>query len=1366
MRGHRRIAGCFSGFFFLCAAGCGTESQAPSDAAGPSEVDASTGSTASPRPAQTPRVAVLAADRHRDVPTLLRVTNRQAASAGASVESAARAHLGRYSTRYRTTPSDLAQASVRFVNDQGRGPILVAFRQYRDGVEVLGSDVKVLMRRNLDLVAIGGTPRAVGRIQGSFVQGPRDVLVTALRHQRGLASSVGDWDAQGDGPGGYSRFLLRSGGSLSGGGVRLVEPARVKAAYFPRGEVLVPAYVAEVITSLTGERSHLAHRYVVSGVDGEVLSSQDLQTSAHSYRVWAEPAGTLTPQDGPQGDFTPHPTGVPDGTLPTFTAAGLVTVEGLNTGPLGSPDAWLPSNATVTTGNNVDAYADQSAPDGYSSGDVRASTTSAGVFDHPYDTAAEPMSSSSQVMAAVTQLFYTTNWLHDWYYDSGFDEAAGNAQTDNFGRGGLPGDPLLAEAQDGALPPTSNRDNANMTTPADGSSPRLQMYLWSAPERRLVELDPGGVVAAESGEFGPQQFDVTGTVALADDGVAPTSDACEAFVGDVAGRIALVRRGTCTFVTKVQNAQDAGAIGVIVANDVSGGPPAMGGTSTTITIPTLSIGMDDGDDLQSSLSSSTVGGRLLRVTGVERSGSLDGSIVAHEWGHYLHMRLAPCGTDMCGAMSEGWADFVALHMMLRENDDLDGAFPMGVYAAEALSPDAYFGLRRAPYSRSFDINALTFRHVSDGEALPTQAPLWPNASPNSELHNAGEIWATMLFHAYGALVEQTRLPAAPRSFEQVRRLMSDYVVLGLQLAPPEPTFLEMRDALLTAAAANEVSDSVTLAAAFAERGAGTCAVSAPRDSTNFAGVVESYALSPRIELGPIGLRDAPGCGSDEDGVLDRGEQGWVTVELTNAGPAEATDVQVEVTSAPPVLTFPVGPSVQVGSIAGFATRSVEVPVAMDAATTGVQTLTLEISAAAPQACESPLTGGNTLRANTDEVAASSATDDVESAESLWSPEGSDAQLIWSRSTLDATDFFWHGLDYSAPSDTALVSPPLPVSATSSLVVSFWHRHQFEQSDGEDWDGGVVEISRDDGAHWEDVSNYVDPGYAGPLSTLASNPLGGRPAYVGTSSDWPDYEQVNLDFGTSMAAETVRLRFRIGTDEAVSDYGWELDDIAFSGIETTPFGQVLEDAGDVCAGAGGQGGAAGGSGEPTGGVAGVLGGTGGSATPGGNAGAAGLPGAAGQPGRLEAAGSAGWFGIAGDGGSLRGGSPPSAGAAGETSPSASSGSGGEGARAGATGSGGAPPSAAGSAAQEAGGPGIEAAGHGGERASPGASGDAGSEGSVDDAGAAGAGTESSSSDSGCGCTMPGRRGSSVGSMLALVAVLLVPRVRRRASRIRG
>ena len=75
-------------------------------------------------------------------------------------------------------------------------------------------------------------------------------------------------------------------------------------------------------------------------------------------------------------------------------------------------------------------------------------------------------------------LFYITNWYHDLLYHLGFTEAAGNFQQDNFGRGGKGSDFLLADAQDG-----SGTNNANFGTPADGASPRMQMYLWTGPNR-------------------------------------------------------------------------------------------------------------------------------------------------------------------------------------------------------------------------------------------------------------------------------------------------------------------------------------------------------------------------------------------------------------------------------------------------------------------------------------------------------------------------------------------------------------------------------------------------------------------------------------------------------------------------------------------------------------------------------------------------------------------------------------------------------------------------------------------------------------------------------------------------------------------
>jgi hypothetical protein len=55
--------------------------------------------------------------------------------------------------------------------------------------------------------------------------------------------------------------------------------------------------------------------------------------------------------------------------------------------------------------------------------------TGPGVFDRVYDVTREPLASAEQQAAAITQLFYTINWLHDDWYDAGFTEAAGNGQT-------------------------------------------------------------------------------------------------------------------------------------------------------------------------------------------------------------------------------------------------------------------------------------------------------------------------------------------------------------------------------------------------------------------------------------------------------------------------------------------------------------------------------------------------------------------------------------------------------------------------------------------------------------------------------------------------------------------------------------------------------------------------------------------------------------------------------------------------------------------------------------------------------------------------------------------------------------------------
>src|SRR5262249_6156036 len=147
---------------------------------------------------------------------------------------------------------------------------------------------------------------------------------------------------------------------------------------------------------------------------------------------------------------------------------------------------------------------------------------------------------------------------HDDWYDSGFDEAAGNAQTDNFGRGGAGGDPIHAESQD-----FDGLNNANMAVPSDGMAPRMQMFSWAPPEVRALSTSAGDELETASADFGPQEFEVSGPLALADDGTAPGSDACQPLGGAVAGTIVLVDRGGCSFSLKAKAAEIAGATAIL-----------------------------------------------------------------------------------------------------------------------------------------------------------------------------------------------------------------------------------------------------------------------------------------------------------------------------------------------------------------------------------------------------------------------------------------------------------------------------------------------------------------------------------------------------------------------------------------------------------------------------------------------------------------------------------------------------------------------------------------------------------------------------------------------------------------------------------
>ena len=141
-----------------------------------------------------------------------------------------------------------------------------------------------------------------------------------------------------------------------------------------------------------------------------------------------------------------------------------------------SPFGWHDTNGapgpeyTITRGNNVNAYADtaaDNAADPASQPDGGAGLD----FDHPIFTFdATPLTYRD---AAVDNLFYMNNVMHDVTHTYGFNEEAGNFQETNYTGVGAGNDPVLAEAQDGSFVL-----NANFATPVDGQSGRMQMFLW------------------------------------------------------------------------------------------------------------------------------------------------------------------------------------------------------------------------------------------------------------------------------------------------------------------------------------------------------------------------------------------------------------------------------------------------------------------------------------------------------------------------------------------------------------------------------------------------------------------------------------------------------------------------------------------------------------------------------------------------------------------------------------------------------------------------------------------------------------------------------------------------------------------------
>ena len=167
---------------------------------------------------------------------------------------------------------------------------------------------------------------------------------------------------------------------------------------------------------------------------------------------------------------------------------------------------WVSDRAT--SGNNANVYEDR---DGNNASDYQTQTPASGdpnyqhfnyAFSDAWETNADGTAASLNADrdAILTQFFYWQNFTHDFLYALGFNEASGNFQVDNFGRGGTGGDAVQAEAFDSFN--TGANCNANFGTNADGSVARMQVFVGNGSSSscpyRLSELE-GDTIVHETG---------------------------------------------------------------------------------------------------------------------------------------------------------------------------------------------------------------------------------------------------------------------------------------------------------------------------------------------------------------------------------------------------------------------------------------------------------------------------------------------------------------------------------------------------------------------------------------------------------------------------------------------------------------------------------------------------------------------------------------------------------------------------------------------------------------------------------------------------------------------------------------------------
>lgn len=545
----------------------------------------------------------------------------------------------------------------------------------------------------------------------------------------------------------------------------------------------------------------------------------------------------------------------------------------------------------------------------------------------------------------------------------------------------------------------------------------------------------------------------------------------------------------------------------------------------------------------------------------DRDGATDAEIMIHEATHgtsnRLHGNAGGLASTQSRAMGEGWSDFYAHCLLSEPTDPIGGTYPLSGYVlfqgfGVVGTRNYYYGIRRfpkavmsatgGPQNRPF--NPLTFADIDGIQANTTNGAFAAMTGPHissvaDQVHAAGEVWSSALWEVRAGLV--TRLGWATGN-RRALQLVTD----GMKISPLNPSFLQSRDAIISAAIGNattqaQLADAADVWAGFAIRGMGVGAsIQNVGTGTGDARVTEAFDRPNLLQLPNFTVSDSQG---DNDGIFEPGETLTLTVSLTNVSGLAASTTTANIPGA--------GGAVY-GTIADSTTTSRQFTYAVPANTPcgGLLTLTMNVnSSLGAKSFSLPIAIGLksvTLTENFDFVSAPTLpggwTANIESGS---------ASFVTSTTTSHTAPNSAFIVNSNGPGGTDIVSPSITVNSAASTV-TFRNNYNTEGP----WDGGVLEISIGGGAFQDIVSlggSFIENGYNGTLGPGNGNPLAGRPAWTGNSGG---FVQTTAQLPPAANGQNIRLRWRFGTDNNTGTdagfVGWNIDSITVRATSSCSF----------------------------------------------------------------------------------------------------------------------------------------------------------------------------------------------------------------------